>query len=196
MPKKQTRKTKNTKKLRIPKWLIAVLAIALVALATFGVLSMMRYASPDEDAATDTQTTNDATKIEDAPVDASEVEGSDRKDEAEAEDEKRQAAEKTESGKTAAAPVVNYAGVEGENVVAGGTISNIVETEGTCNYIFTKGAQSFTRATAVLPNAKNTVCEAVSVSKENFSAGVWQVVLQYQSNSAEGQSEATTFEVK
>ena len=57
MPKKQTRKTKNTKKLRIPKWLIAVLAIALVALATFGVLSMMRYASPDEDAATDTQTT-------------------------------------------------------------------------------------------------------------------------------------------
>ena len=76
------------------------------------------------------------------------------------------------------------------------TITNIVETEGTCSYIFTKDTQSVTKMTSVLPNAKNTVCEAVVLEKGSLSSGEWKVRLEYKSNLSEGVSETQTFTIQ
>ena len=81
-------------------------------------------------------------------------------------------------------------------IIISSTITNVVETEGICNYIFTKDSTSVTKTTKVLPNAKNTVCEAVVLEKGSLSAGQWKVRLEYKSNLSEGVSETQTFTIQ
>ena len=44
----------------------------------------------------------------------------------------------------------------------------------------------------VIPDAKNTVCEAIKLDKSELGAGEWTVWMEYQSNNAEGTSETQT----
>ena len=112
--------------------------------------------------------------------------------------EKRQSAEveKNENGLKKANVVLNEPYEVDGKVIVSSTITNIVETEGDCNYVFTNGSSSFTKKTRVLPNAKNTVCEAVMLEKGSLNAGKWQVKLEYKSNYAEGVSETQTFTIQ
>ena len=49
--------------------------------------------------------------------------------------------------------------------------------------------------TIVIPDAKNTVCEAVKLDKSEFGDGQWSVWVEYKSNNAEGKSETQTVDL-
>ena len=104
--------------------------------------------------------------------------------------------EKNENGLKNANVVLNEPYEAEGKIIISSTITNIVETEGNCNYIFTNNSTTFTKKTRVLPNAKNTVCEAVMLEKGSLNAGQWKVRLEYKSNYAEGVSETQTFTIK
>ena len=108
----------------------------------------------------------------------------------------QQQVERNEAGLKKANVQLNDPYSVGDTIIISSTITNIVETEGVCNYIFTKDTQSFTRTTSVLPNAKNTVCEAVVLEKETLNSGQWNVRLEYKSNLSEGVSETQTFTIQ
>ena len=104
--------------------------------------------------------------------------------------------EKNENGLKNANVVLNEPYEAEGKIIISSTITNIVETEGDCNYIFTNNSTTFTKKTRVLPNAKNTVCEAVMLEKGSLNAGQWKVRLEYKSNYAEGVSGTQTFTIK
>ena len=111
-------------------------------------------------------------------------------------EKKQQQVEKNESGLRVANVVLNTPYVAGDKTIISSVLTNIVEIEGTCSYIFTKDGQSVTKITSVLPNAKNTVCEAVVLEKGSLSSGKWNVRLEYKSNLSEGISETQTFTIQ
>ena len=104
--------------------------------------------------------------------------------------------DKNENGLRKASVLLNEPYFADGKTIISSTITNVVETEGVCNYVFTNGANSITKTTKVLPNAKNTVCEAVVLEKGSLSAGQWEVRLEYKSNLSEGVSETQTFTVR
>ena len=81
-------------------------------------------------------------------------------------------------------------------VEAGGYISNINETEGSCTYVFTNGDTTVTANSGILPGPSYITCEAVSLEKAKFSNGSWTVKIQYKSNRSEGESETQSFEIQ
>ena len=184
MPRKQTRKKKN----QITNSLKLLLTVIIVALLTFGVLSLMRYLSDEKRQIDDQKDKNTASFYEDDKK--SEENGDsgsyDAKDEAEKDADANSNNQTNDNGKTVANVSISSAGVLDDKVIASGMVSNVIEEDGSCIYAFTTG----------IANAKNTVCESVLLEKSRFKIGTWEVILQYQSTKTEGQSEAQTLEVK
>ncbi len=104
--------------------------------------------------------------------------------------------EKNANGLKKASVVLNEPYKVGTKTIISSTITNIVETDGVCTYIFAKGSSSMAKTTKVLPNAKNTVCEAVVFQKGDIDAGTWSVRLEYKSKTSEGVSETQTFTIQ
>ncbi|MBQ8156784.1 hypothetical protein IJ102_00065 [Candidatus Saccharibacteria bacterium] len=201
MPQKQ--KNRKTTKKPVAKnrglsgWKL-ILAVLMVALLTFGVLSLVKYLSDEKRQIDDQKDKNTATLYEETTPadDETESGNNDRKDEAEADADSRPENQTNTNGKTVAEVMVSSAGVLNDKVLASGMVTNIIETQGDCIYVFRKGSESVTTTTPALQNAKNTVCSSATLDKAKFSAGTWEVTLEYQSNTAEGVSETTTFEVR
>ena len=120
----------------------------------------------------------------------------DRKDEAEKDADNKIENQTNDNGKTIANVSISSAGALSDKVLASGMVSNIIEEGGSCTYAFTNGETTFTETTTGIANAKNTVCSSVTLDKNQFTEGVWEVTLQYESTTSEGQSEATTFEIR
>ena len=171
----------------------------------FGALAGIKMASKDEKAVieeSDINTANTENKQK-QPTPESDIDenyttpGNEAKAKNdELEKRQHQQVERNESGLKKANVLLHDPYVVGQKTVISSTITNIVETEGTCSYIFTKDTQSVTKITSVLPNAKNTVCEAVVLEKGSLSSGEWKVRLEYKSNLSEGVSETQTFTIQ
>lgn len=180
--------------------------ILLVAIISFGALTGLKiYRDSNTVKDADVQdintadVNNESVKSAEPNSDKKTTQGNDAKAKTD-ELEKQQAKEvpKNENGLKIANVVLNepYFVEENKKVVISSTITNVVETEGNCSYIFTNESLSMTKKTKVLPNAKNTVCEAVVLDKANLKAGKWKVRLEYKSNYSEGVSETQTFTIQ
>lgn len=197
-------KTKKKNKhivLKIVGWII------LVAVISFGALAGFKIYRDNENNQTTTEeetqdintadVNNNSIKQAEPTEEDKTTAGNDAK--AKTEELERQQSvevEKNENGLRIANVVLNEPYKADGKIIISSTITNIVETEGNCNYIFTNGASTITKKTQVLPNAKNTVCEAVVLEKNNLSAGKWKVRLEYKSKLSEGVSETQTFTVE
>lgn len=196
MPRKQTKQKKSQK---LSNGIKLFLTVIIVALLTFGVLSLMRYLS-DEKREIDDQKDKNTAAIYDNKKDNSKTEstseGYDQKDQAEKDADAKSDNQTGDNGKTIGNVVISSAGVLNDKVIASGMVSNVIEEGGTCMYAFTNGEETITETTTSISNADNTVCQSALLDKNRFNVGVWEVSLQYQSNKTEGQSETQTFEVK
>ena len=185
-----------------------ILSVHLMALVVFGIFTLMHYISMESNKvqSQDQQNINTADLLNNDDKTDSQTKtdnetkaGNDAKDRLE-EDSKDQTTTKTNSdGLKVATVVINYAGKDGSTgkIVAGGTVSNLVETAGTCTYTFT-GANGtvVTETSGVLPSAKSTPCEGVSVDISKFAGSTdWTVKLSYKSDYAEGESETQSFKI-
>lgn len=76
-------------------------------------------------------------------------------------------------------------------------VSGVLEDGGTCTATFTKNEQSFQKASKGFINVNTTQCEPTFLSRTDFpSVGIWQVVVSYNSGTAQGVSRITTINVK
>lgn len=198
MAKTKIQKTADSKKITALKIFGGVLFIALLSFGVLAAIKMLNHEENHEEVATE-ENKNTAEVInntEKAPeVDENNTtpgnEAKAKTDELEKQQKKE--VEKNENGLRKAAVLLNEPYPADGKIIISSTITNVVETEGICNYIFTKDSTSVTKTTKVLPNAKNTVCEAVVLEKGSLSAGQWKVRLEYKSNLSEGVSETQTF---
>ena len=203
-------KMKTYKNKKAPKKHVALKIIGwilLVAVISFGALAGWKlFHDSDTIAQTDDATDINTANIENNTVKPAEPnENNDKKttqgNEAKAktdELEKQQAkeVERNENGLKIAKVELNDPYETQGKIVISSAITNIVETEGNCNYIFTNNSTTLTKKKQVLPNAKNTICEAVVLEKASLTAGQWKVRLEYKSNYSEGVSETKTFTIQ
>lgn len=91
--------------------------------------------------------------------------------------------------------LLTYAGISNGKVSASGFVSDISQEGGACQYIFTKDDQKITKDVTTLTNPTSTTCSSVNVPESEFSAGVWNVSLTYDSTNASGVSSVKTVSV-
>ena len=77
-------------------------------------------------------------------------------------------------------------------IIASSRVTNFKEEGGNCTYKFKRGNDEKSYSKPVIPDAKNTVCEAVKLDKSELGSGQWTVWVEYKSNNAEGKSETQT----
>ena len=200
---KTQKKSVSRKEYLLLKVLVTILVVALLS---FGAFTGVRYLNNNSDSIKNSQNdkqsktkpiTNNTQTEETEPQDNKTTAGNDNKaknDELEKEQQKE--VERNENGLKKAAVLLNEPYEADGKIIISSMITNIVETEGSCNYIFTNGTNSITKTTNVLPNAKNTVCEAVVLEKGDLYTGEWKVRLEYKSKSSEGVSETQTFTIQ
>ncbi len=185
------------------------LSICVVAIVCFGVLAIVnqqqeheqKQKHTDSSKQTETQKKDTTDKKEPEATEPDKIE-SDSSDEKATHDEKddyeteqsTKEVERSASGKKVANVSLNVAQNE-KIVILSGRVINFKEEGGRCSYILTNGSASRKMPSSVLPDAKYTVCEAISIDKTNLEGGTWTVKLEYQSNDAEGTSETQTFNI-
>lgn len=76
-----------------------------------------------------------------------------------------------------------------------GSISGIVEDNGSCTFIFTKDSSTLTKVTNAVADATTTRCIPLSFAKSELENGPWNVNLTYLSQKATGGSDNVSFEV-
>ncbi len=191
----------------------------LVALLCFCVYAVANYISKKSENTSDANVTEDINTAEYIIAENKNSDGgedkndrqetnetalSDVKDAAEAAEKTKEVAT-NDSGLKVAKPKVTYAGIEQNgSLVISGEISNISDTAGICSFVIQNGSKSTVIEHGILPNAKNSVCDAVYFekgsedlikNKNELGAGEWSVKIKYKSNYAEGESETTKFKV-
>ena len=201
MAKTKIQKTAGSEKNTTLKIFGGILLIAMLSFVILAGVKMLNHKERHEDVASE-ENKNTAEIVDNnekaPPVDENNTtpgnEAKAKTDELEKEQKKE--VEKNENGLRKAVVLLNEPYVADSKTIISSTITNVVETEGVCNYVFTNGTTSITKTTAVLPNAKNTVCEAVVLEKGSLSTGQWTVRLEYKSNLSEGVSETQTFTIQ
>jgi hypothetical protein len=83
--------------------------------------------------------------------------------------------------------LTNTGEVDG-SVSASGFVSDVVESTGTCTYVFTNGQKTVEKVSNTLTNATSTTCKTVQFSASDLSAGTWEVQLKYSSPTSTGSS--------
>lgn len=192
---------KNKRKIIILS--IAALSTAIVVCGVFAIIHHNQKKDSNTQQSNSAQVDNspvqDILKTESDLRDEEKVTAAsnDAKDRMEADDARaaEQTVERDESGKKVAKPIVSFASVEGNEVVASGIVSNINELEGGCTFIFTKDSATISQTSDILPGPSYVSCETVRIDKSKFSSGTWTVKIQYKSNTAEGESEAQTIQM-
>ncbi len=74
--------------------------------------------------------------------------------------------------------------------ILSGRVTNFKEEGGSCFYVLTNNGNEKRYSKPVIPDAKNTVCEAIKLDKSELGSGEWKVWVEYSSNNAKGSSEA------
>jgi len=198
--KKSSYKKKNQSRQANP---YAIAALFLVVLVAVG--GLFAYKQLSEQNRKDDEPVADARNINTANI-ADNIDGEGETDTGNSADAKEQAmkaaeekeAEKNDAGlKIAEVYIANVGQDTNSNVIfASGVITNVVNNSGSCTYTFTNGSQTVTATGEVLPSAKETICSNIEVSTSQFSAGDWTVKLNFKSDYAEGESDATTFTIQ
>ena len=197
-------KNKHTKKSsNFPLIITALLSIVLVAIIVFGIFVLIN--DPDvgnkDDDKKDAETTDvkkelknntdDQLKDEDKnePVDT-ETTYDDTKTGYEADNNEKTVERDTNGKKIATASLTITNG--NTFIILSGRVTNFKEEGGSCLYYLKNGDIAKQYVGQVIPDAKNTVCEAVKLDKNELSSGQWTVWMEYKSNNAEGKSETQT----
>lgn len=82
-------------------------------------------------------------------------------------------------------------------VEVGSFVPGIVENGGTCEASFSMGNNSFKKQNVAVEDATTTRCPVFSVARTEFpNAGTWTVSVVYNSNKAQGSSEAKQIQVE
>ena len=177
---------------------LAVAAVALVAAAGFGVTRgwLDLPASSAAGAATSAPTTENAAGTSAPPAPPA---GSDAAAES-ANPSSGQTVATDEpvvvTGSQVPVVVTYYGWNAGERrVQVGGYVTGVVEEGGTCTLTLTKDGATVTVEGAARPDAVTTACGQLTVSGARLSAGTWQAVLSYASDSATGAAAAVPVEV-
>jgi hypothetical protein len=80
-------------------------------------------------------------------------------------------------------------------VDAGGIITSIVESGGTCTLILTKDGTEVAASSEAIDNVTSTSCGEMVVPGGELSPGSWRTVLSYESDTAQGVSDPVQVEV-
>jgi hypothetical protein len=75
-------------------------------------------------------------------------------------------------------------------VEAGGYLSPVVESGGTCTLALTKGSRTVTAVAPALADATTTSCGDLAVPRAQLTPGGWTAVLRYASKTTTGTSDA------
>ncbi len=75
-------------------------------------------------------------------------------------------------------------------------ISGILEKDGTCTAVFTKGSIQLTKTAAGFQNVSYTQCAPIELEPGFLSDGSWTVLVKYKSDKSEGSSDSQIIEVK
>jgi len=98
------------------------------------------------------------------------------------------------TGKQQANVLLSRAGIANGTVSAGGVVTNVVESDGQCSYVFTNGSTTITKISQTMTNPSSTSCAVVSFSSSELSAsGNWQAYIQYDSPTSSGRSNIKEF---
>jgi hypothetical protein len=76
-------------------------------------------------------------------------------------------------------------------VTAGGFVSGVIETGGTCTLSLTRGSAVVTDQTAATPDSSTTQCGDLSIAAAKLTAGTWEATLSYSSSTHHLQSPQT-----
>jgi cytoskeletal protein RodZ len=180
-----------------------VLVFFVAMLGTCGFFAWKQYNSrsqkDDEPAVADSKNINTA-------ITENKVEGGDEVDTGNSADAKElalkaaeeQEVERNENGLKIAEVYVMNVGHDTTNgvVFASGIITNIVNKSGSCTYTFTNGSETIVEVASAQPSPKETVCGMVNVDSSRFTPGQWSVQLNFKSDFAEGDSDATSFTIQ
>ena len=99
------------------------------------------------------------------------------------------------SGKQIANVLITNAGIFNGKVSASGFVSNVVESDGSCEYVFASDTQVIKKTSTTLPNATSTTCKTVSFpDTELATTGTWKVTLNYNSATSAGTSPVKEFQ--
>lgn len=124
----------------------------------------------------------------------------DKKLEQNLKDNPQQKQQATQTDQPSAPPVDKTTNLQQVNVVltntgetngmvsASGFVSNVVESNGSCSYVFTNGPSSVTKTSTTLTNANSTTCKTVQFNASELGAGTWNVQLKYSSPTSTGSS--------
>jgi hypothetical protein len=99
------------------------------------------------------------------------------------------------SGKQIANVLVTNAGIFNGQVSASGLVTNIAESGGACDFIFTNADLVITKTSGTMQGPSSTSCKTVSFSSDELSrAGTWSVYIHYVSPVSEGKSSPKEFQ--
>ena len=201
-------KNKNTKKSSNFSLIITILlSLVLVAVIVFGIFVLIKdpEVGKKEDENTKQETTDvkkelktntddelDTEEEDPEPTDT-ETTYDDTKTGYEAENDKKPV-EHDSNGKKVATTSLTIAKAE-TFIILSGRVTNFKEEGGSCLYYLKKGDTTKQYLGQVIPDAKNTVCEAVKLDKSELGGGQWSVWVEYKSNNAEGKSETQTVDL-
>ena len=188
---------RQNKKREAFKALVVVVALGLIAWGVFALMSELSKKAEEPSGEMIGDNTSEEVSDEEADGyigghgetnDDKEAEGgSDRPDDPSVDEN---------TGLAEANVIVNFAGSEGDDVVASGTIMNMFENNGTCVYTFTNtSGKTIELQSSTLPSANSMPCAEVRASRSEFGTGKWSVILKYESNSAKGESDRYDFEI-
>lgn len=76
-------------------------------------------------------------------------------------------------------------------------VDNVVESEGTCTFTFTKGTATVTKTSKASPSASTTQCSMIKVASSEFaSKGDWILTVSYDSTTSSGKSPERTVKIQ
>jgi hypothetical protein len=84
--------------------------------------------------------------------------------------------------------VLTNTGVTNGTVSASGFVSNVIESNGTCKYIFTNGQKTVEKTSTTLTNPTSTTCKTVEFNSSELGTGTWKVKINYSSSASTGVS--------
>lgn len=76
--------------------------------------------------------------------------------------------------------------VDKQTITASGFVTNTVESNSTCTYVFTAGDRVVKKNTGVLPGPNSTACQTARVNRSELAPGRWTVTIEYNSASSRG----------
>lgn len=96
------------------------------------------------------------------------------------------------SNKKKVTPIITYADALGVNAIVPG----VFEENGTCTATYTKDENKITSSSKGFQNSNYTNCAPIKLNGALSIKGTWNVTVKYNSDKADGVSEAYSFEVQ